>query len=239
MYNHTDGALRNRFFNLSLGRFAAGSIVAGTSYLVVGGSAGRDVTNVDVFDLESMSFARTLHLGIGRSYPGIGVLGPYVYVAGGQTAVGITQTVEVFDTRDWTQWFTENLTVAMVAGGSASVVGEAVFFVGGKNTSGTWNNQISYFTCGNSVRSFVSLSPPPFLLLPSLQKIESWEHCDLGMGCSQDCLSCSEGFVHCSSGCCSLAPPTLLSPSSVPPGLQFLSLSFSFTTFLNLFILPS
>lgn len=141
---------------LSLARQGHAAVNVNNTYILfVGGTElanGSTASNViDVFSVSTLRRIRTLSLLEPRKLAAAAALGPFVYIGGGSSQIGIlsvrSQTVEVIDTRSWGQFFAENLTVGAEAIGVVSTpIG--VLFIGGYPAS----NKIDVYSCGNGAR---------------------------------------------------------------------------------------
>ena len=138
----------------------------GDYVVVAGGANDPSLSNaVDIFNIRSLTFVKTVQMSQARMTGAIGVLGPFVYIAGGATqnwdqadSSTILGTVEVVDSRDWSVFPAPSLASPRRQLMGASVPGYGVYFIGGWGGTPLYDavTTIDYYTCGNGVRIKVS-----------------------------------------------------------------------------------
>jgi len=180
--NLTDSTFNIYDDALPVAVFAAAACSIGRQVYIAGGNQGGLHSNVIyTFSYDNKTVVSVGKLAAARAYHSCGVLGPYVYFAGGTMSNGtLLASVEVFDSRDNSVFDAPAFEIGTAFFASVSTR-DAVYFAGGVNST----TAIYNFTCGNSV-------------------VDLEEACDLSKHCSQNCSMCLSPSIPCSGGYCAV-----------------------------------
>jgi len=157
MFNHTSQTTLLDIASLSMPRSHARPVVVFPDMILfLGGANGSSnaSSRVDAFNLTTMTVQFTFELLSPRRYFAACLLGPYIYMAGGQIQPSgpnvKTSSVQVIDIRDWSQAWVGNLSdpVDYLPGGCTT---GAAYFLGGVLSSGVQSNSMHAYFCGNLV----------------------------------------------------------------------------------------